>query len=106
LADYVFEDLKPTFVHTHGVWMQNGLTVDPRMDRDYYRIQQSQNLASPDEDWVRKDVVRGDKQLGQLRRYSAEVLPHLLSDYQKTGDCGTVLRPGQTVERRREGNAP
>ncbi|WP_245924989.1 hypothetical protein [Nocardia nova] len=106
LADYVFEDLKPTFVHTHGVWMQNGLTVDPRMDRDYYRIQQSQNLASPDEDWVRKDVVRGDKQLGQLRRYSAEVLPHLLSDYQKTGDCGTVLRPGQTVERRRQGNAP
>ncbi|WP_227983117.1 hypothetical protein [Nocardia spumae] len=99
LADYVFEDLKPTFVHTHGVWMRNGLTVDPRMARDYYRIQQSQNLASPDEDWVRKDAVRGEGQLRQLRGYSGEVLPHLLSDYQRTGECGTVLRPGQTVDR-------
>ncbi len=97
LADYVFEELEPTFVHTHGVWMQNGLTVDPRMTRDYYRIQQSENTASPDEDWVRKDAVRDEHQLEQLRRYSGSVLPDLLSDYQKTGECGTELRPGQTV---------
>ena len=96
-ADYVFEDLRPTFVHSHGIWMGNGLTLDPRMARDYYRIQQSQNTSSPDEDWVRKDVVRGDGQLRQLREYSGSVLPHLLPDYQKAGECGTVLRPGQTV---------
>ncbi|MQY30521.1 hypothetical protein [Nocardia aurantia] len=100
LEDYVFEDRKPTFVHTHGVWLHNGLTTDPRMDRDYYWIQQSQNPASPDEDWVRKDVVRDDAQLRELRRYSGEVLSHLLRDYQSAGgDCGTVLRPGQTVPR-------
>ncbi|WP_148307038.1 hypothetical protein [Nocardia nova] len=97
LADYVFEDRKPTFVHTHGVWLDSGLTVDPRMQRDYYLIQQSKNPSAPDEDWVRKDVVRGPRQLQQLLDYSGEVLPHLLSDYQKTGKCGTVLRPGQTL---------
>ncbi len=100
LADYVFEDLEPTFVHSHGIWMQSGLTIDPRMSRDYYRIQQSQDTSSPDEDWVRKDVVHGDQQLQQLREYSSDVLPHLLPDYQKTGECGTVLRPGQTVNGR------
>lgn len=98
LADYVFEQVQPTFVHVHGVWMNNGLTVDPRMSRDYYRIQQSQNTANPDEDWVRKDVVRDDGQLQQLQRYVSDTLPHLLTDYQKTGgECGTELRPGQTV---------
>ncbi|MQY17452.1 hypothetical protein [Nocardia macrotermitis] len=97
LGDYVFEDLRPTFVHSHGVWMGSGLTVDPRMSRDYYRIQQSENTSSPDEDWVRKDVVPSARQLQQLREYSSNVLPHLLPDYQKTGECGTVLRPGQTV---------
>ncbi len=100
MADYVFEDLEPTFVHSHGIWMHNGLTIDPRMSRDYYRIQQSQDTSSPDEDWVRKDVVHSDRQLQQLREYSSDVLPHLLPDYQKTGECGTVLRPGQTVNGR------
>ncbi len=99
LADYVFEDRKPTFVHTHGVWLESGLTADPRMGRDYYLIQQSRNPASPDEDWVRKDVVRDQRQLGQLLEYSSGVLPHLLSDYQKAGECGATLRPGQTIPR-------
>lgn len=96
--DYVFDDLEPTFVHTHGVWFSNGLTVDPRMARDYYRIQRSLNPASPDEDWVRKDVVRDDQQLQQLLNYSSTVLPHLLRDYQASGgECGAELRPGQTI---------
>jgi len=99
-GDYVFEDLKPTFVHTHGVWFNNRLTIDPRMTRDYYRIQQSQNPSSPDEDWVRRDAVRNEQQLQQLRLYSGEVLRHLLHNYQETGgECGAVLRPGQTVPR-------
>ena len=96
--DYVFDDLQPTFVHTHGVWFANGLTIDPRMARDYYRIQRSLNPASPDEDWVRKDVVRDDQQLQQLLHYSSTVLPHLLHDYQASGgECGAELRPGQTI---------
>ncbi|MFI9511286.1 hypothetical protein [Nocardia sp. NPDC052566] len=100
LEDYVFEDRKPTFVHTHGDWWRNELTLDPRMARDYHQIQRYQDAAfGVDEDWVRKDVVRDDQQLQQLRQYSSTVLPHLLPDYQKTGACGPVLRPGQTVPR-------
>ncbi|WP_228538110.1 hypothetical protein [Nocardia sp. XZ_19_385] len=100
LEDYVFEERKPTFVHTHGEWFRNELTLDPRMGRDYYQIQRYQDAAfGVDEDWVRKDVVRDEEQLQQLRRYSGEVLPHLLPDFQKTGECGAVLRPGQTIPR-------
>ncbi|MGF6881277.1 hypothetical protein ABIA39_001157 [Nocardia sp. GAS34] len=97
VADYVFNDRKPTFIHVHGVWVAHGVTLDPRMPRDYYPIHQSQDMANSDEDWVRKDVVRNAQQLRQLRQYSEEVLPHLLPDYQRTGECGTVLRPGQTI---------
>lgn len=99
LADYVFEDRKPTFVHTHGVWFANGLTLDPRMTRDYHLVHRSEDPSSSDEDWVRKDVVGDDRQLARLRQYSGTVLPHLLSDYQKTGECGDSLRPGQTLPR-------
>lgn len=99
LADYVFEDRKPTFVHTHGVWFANELTVDPRMTRDYYQVHRSEDPSSADEDWVRKDVVRDDAQLARLREYSGTVLPHLLADYQRTGECGDTLRPGQTLPR-------
>ncbi|MEU1550636.1 hypothetical protein [Nocardia sp. NPDC005745] len=99
LEDYVFEERKPTFVHTHGAWWHNGLTVDPRMTRDYYQIQGFHGASGSDEDWVRKDVVRDEQQLQQLRQYSGGLLPNLLPDYQKTGECGGVLRPGQTIAR-------
>ncbi|MEU8895689.1 hypothetical protein [Nocardia sp. NPDC048505] len=100
LEDYVFEDRKPTFVHTHGAWWHNGLTLDPRMTRDYYQVQRYQDGSfGVDEDWVRKDVVRDERQLQDLREYSGSVLPHLLPDFQKAGGCGTVLRPGQSVPR-------
>ncbi|MEV0251782.1 hypothetical protein AB0H76_34695 [Nocardia sp. NPDC050712] len=100
LEDYIFEERKPTFVHTHGAWLLNGLTNDPRMSRDYYQIQGFRDASSgADEDWVRKEVVRDEQQLQQLRQYSGEVLKHLLPDYQKAGECGAVLRPGQTVPR-------
>ncbi|MEV6279698.1 hypothetical protein [Nocardia sp. NPDC051832] len=99
LEDYVFEDRKPTFVHTHGAWLANGLTLDPRMTRDYYQIQGFRDASGADEDWVRKEVVRDEQQLQQLRQYSSDVLSHLLPDYQQTGECGGVLRPGKTVPR-------
>ncbi|MBF6329706.1 hypothetical protein IU452_14375 [Nocardia transvalensis] len=96
LSDYVFEELKPTFIHTHGVWLHNELTVDPRIGRDYYRIHQSPDPARPDEDWVRKDAVRDEQQLEQLRQYAGRVLPPLWPQFQTNG-CGPVLRPGQTL---------
>ncbi len=97
LEDYVFEQVKPTFVHTHGAWMYNEITLDPRMERDYYRIHQSQDPNRPDEEWVRKEVVREDGQLQQLRQYAGRVLPGLLPGYRPTGSCGAVLQPGQRL---------
>ncbi|MFC9897315.1 hypothetical protein ACFVMC_26810 [Nocardia sp. NPDC127579] len=100
LEDHVFEDRKPTFIHTHGLWWHNGITLDPRMTRDYYQIQGFQDPSGGrDEDWVRKEVVRDDRQLQQLRQYSSQTLSHLLPDYQKAGECGGELRPGQAVPR-------
>ncbi|WP_254205978.1 hypothetical protein [Nocardia alni] len=97
IRDYAFDDLKPTFVHIHGVWVPHGLSEDPRMTRDYYPIHLFQDAAGADQDWVRKDAVHTTRQLRQLRQYSDITLPHLLPDYQKTGACGPVLRPGQTI---------
>ncbi|MFI5780919.1 hypothetical protein [Nocardia sp. NPDC051570] len=99
LADYVFEERKPTFIHTHGPWLSNRITVDPRIARDYYPIQQSSDPALPDEDWVRKDAVGDVGQLRQLRRYAGEVIPDLLPRFRASDACGAVLRPGQTLPR-------
>ncbi|WP_280407274.1 hypothetical protein [Nocardia brasiliensis] len=96
LSDYIFDEIKPTFVHTHGAWMGNQITVDPRIDRDYYRIHRSPDPERPDEDWVRKDVVREENQLQQLRDYAGRVLPPLWPGFRAADSCGPALRPGQT----------
>ncbi|GGL03281.1 hypothetical protein [Nocardia jinanensis] len=96
-GDYVFEELEPTFVHSHGPWMENNITFDARITRDYYVLQRSQDPAVPDEDWVRKDVVRDGDQLRELRDYAGTAIPPLV-DEQVTEGCGPTLRPGQTLE--------
>ncbi|GAA5063659.1 hypothetical protein GCM10023318_48670 [Nocardia callitridis] len=95
-GDYVFDELRPTFIHTHGPWLENNITTDLRVNRDYYQLQQSTDPALPDEDWVRKDVVRDEHQLRQLRNYAGTVIPALLRK-QRTEGCGPILRPGQTL---------
>lgn len=95
LTDYVFDEVQPTFVHTHGGWMGNGITVDPRIERDYYRIHRSLDPDRPDEDWVRKDVVREENQLQQLRDYAGRVLPPLWPEFRASDSCGPTLRRGQ-----------
>lgn len=95
-GDYVFEELEPTFIHSHGPWMANNITNDPRITRDYYVLQRSTDPAVPDEDWVRKDVVRDQHQLGQLRDYAGTAIPPLVNEMLTVG-CGPTLRPGQTL---------
>ncbi|MEU1984389.1 hypothetical protein [Nocardia sp. NPDC019395] len=95
-GDYVFEELRPTFVHTHGPWLENNITTDARIRRDYYVLQQSQDPAVPDEDWVRKDVVRDRHQLERLRDYAGTAIPPLV-EVQQTEGCGPTLRTGQTL---------
>ncbi|WP_338757555.1 hypothetical protein V7968_23300 [Nocardia vulneris] len=99
LSDYIFDEIEPTFVHTHGAWMGNQITIDPRIERDYYRIHRSPDPDRPDEDWVRKDVVRDEDRLQQLRDYAGRVLPPLWPGFRASDSCGPALRPGQTPGR-------
>ncbi|NUS93565.1 MAG: hypothetical protein HOQ36_14365 [Nocardia sp.] len=96
-GDYVFDELRPTFVHSHGPWLENNITTDARIDRDYYVLQRSQDPAVPDEDWVRKDVVSDPARLQELRDYAGAAIPPLV-EVQTTEGCGPTLRPGQTLE--------
>ncbi len=97
IREYVFEEVKPTFIHTHTVWSTNtGVVADPRMDRDYYPI-----LVYPHEepagDWVRKDAVSSEDQLGALRNYAETVMRPAedMTGHSPLRNCGPTLRPGQ-----------
>ncbi|MFI9407119.1 hypothetical protein [Nocardia sp. NPDC052316] len=96
LSDYIFEERKPTFIHSHGIWLPNEITFDARINRDYYQIHRSLDPNVPDEDWIRKDAVRDEAKLQELREYAGKVLPTLLVESQKSG-CGPTLRRGQTL---------
>jgi hypothetical protein len=67
--DYVFDRMRPTFIHTHGYWtLVAQLHADPRFRRDYVPIQEHadewiRNRTGQEMfagDYVRKEVVRKD----------------------------------------------
>ena len=98
LRDYVFEVVKPTFIHSFGPW--NALTripQDPRMTRDYIAI-----YAYPESpyegDWVRKDVVPGAERLQAAQNYAIVVMLPVTSARWASplSHCGPTLRVGQT----------
>lgn len=63
--DYVFERIRPTFIHLHGNWVRRAnLDGDPRFRRDYVPIhvrhgdkKQAAYIASAD--FVRRDALHG-----------------------------------------------
>ena len=63
--DYVFEQVRPTFIEIHGGWIKiAALDADPRFQRDYVAIKERivhengvPRLRSAD--FVRRDVLRG-----------------------------------------------
>lgn len=106
LRDYVFDEVKPTFitVHTHGTeWHR--ISVDPRLARDYDQIFDSPDpMGFPGGDWIRKDAVPSSAVLDELRVYAqrntarvdrAMNMPSLTAPGW-TNNCGPTLRPGQT----------
>ncbi|HXU30060.1 MAG TPA: hypothetical protein VN851_05735, partial [Thermoanaerobaculia bacterium] len=68
--DYVFETLRPTFLHTHQYWtLRAKLDLDPRFDRDYLPLWQevdpyaaARGLALRSGDFVRRDVAASHPQ--------------------------------------------
>ncbi|QFU85352.1 hypothetical protein [Amycolatopsis sp. YIM 10] len=95
LRDYLFDEVKPTFVHSHEPWSQiSGITADARLDRDYYPLFE----GGPRGDWVRKDAVPSMAKLQEARDY-AEVVTNQVNHDRRAdlrGFCGDRLRPGQT----------
>ncbi|MFF0147102.1 hypothetical protein ATK36_2276 [Amycolatopsis sulphurea] len=99
LRDYVFDQVKPTFIHSWGPWAAgNGITLDPRLDRDYYPI-----LVYPEGprqgDFVRKDAVHDPAKLKAVQHYAETTMMSV--EAQRFGDgladCGPTLARGGTV---------
>ena len=94
MRDYVFDRVKPTFIHSHGVWSHStGIVDDPRMAADYHVLS-----AGPiAQDWVRRDAVPDQARLAALRDYVRTDLARAEAAQRNAprGHCGPTLRPGQ-----------
>lgn len=83
--NWVFERVKPTFINTHGFWTHiTALERDPRFARDYVAVNaypdeyvaQTYGWAPHSGDFVRKDVLRGPRDLEALQQsYQATPRP-------------------------------
>ena len=75
LRNHVFEESRPTFIHTHGAW-DAGMSADPRLTRDYFWLYRGEGT---DSDWVRRDVAdEGD--VAALRTYAARTVAEQRGD--------------------------
>lgn len=93
LRDYVFEQVRPTFISAHGGWSSTtGITLDPRFGWDYAEIA----TVAGSTDWVRRDILTSPADLDGLRAYAAAVT--LPADFAQRaaprGSCGNILTPG------------
>ncbi|MFF4593226.1 hypothetical protein ACQPXB_06470 [Amycolatopsis sp. CA-161197] len=100
LRDYVFDTVKPTFIHSWGPWAGgNGISLDPRIDRDYYPIFIYPGPGLRNGDWVRKDAVKDPAKLQAVQHYAATTMMDVEAYRFGNGldDCGPTLEPGQTI---------
>ncbi|GAA5156800.1 hypothetical protein [Amycolatopsis dongchuanensis] len=106
LRDYVFDEVKPTFItsHTHGSGWHR-IPLDPRLARDYDQIFDSPDADGfPGGDWIRKDAVPNQAVLDKLRAYARShtaVVDRAINMVNLTApgwpnNCGPTLSPGQT----------
>ncbi len=75
--DYVFEVMKPTFIHTHGFWTyRTRLEYDERFRRDYVAmhefpdswVKKNYGLSLHSGDYVRREVIGNDAEaLSQIQ---------------------------------------
>ncbi|WP_091304284.1 hypothetical protein [Amycolatopsis tolypomycina] len=101
LRDYVFDTVKPTFIHSWGPWAAgNGIALDPRLDRDYELIYSSPIEGLRNGDWVRRDAVTDPAKLKAAQEYAAETIPAVAANRfgGPLDDCGPTMHPGQTIK--------
>ncbi|ALG06187.1 hypothetical protein AOZ06_03940 [Kibdelosporangium phytohabitans] len=94
LRDYIFDQVKPTFIVSHGIWNGGtGVALDPRIERDYHPIYRHLEAN----DWVRKDAVTDLDKLAAVREYASQAVPVVdqrIQDLPRRS-CGETLRAGQ-----------
>ncbi|WP_183654357.1 hypothetical protein [Prauserella isguenensis] len=96
---YVFDEVRPTFIHTRLPWTRgDDLTEDPRFTRDYVRIFAEPGFPWPDGDWVRRDVVPDEATLERLRAYAGATAGRVAdASVAPTARCGDTLGVGSTL---------
>jgi hypothetical protein len=94
LHGYVFDRLRPTFIHVHGGWAGlAGFSENPRLAEDYAVIHERRESDSAEPDWG--DYVRRDA----LGRDAVATLRHLRSLYAAVGgDPGARLAASPAVD--------
>ncbi|WP_020662361.1 hypothetical protein [Amycolatopsis benzoatilytica] len=100
LRDYVFDVVKPTFIHSWGPWADgNQISIDPRIDRDYYPILVYPGEGKRQGDFVRKDAVTDPAKLAAVQHYAQVTMMDVEAQRFGNGlaDCGPTLARGSTI---------
>jgi hypothetical protein len=80
--DYIFDEVKPTFIHTHGIWTyKTRFSNDPRFIRDYVAIEAYNEKVNNDSD---QDGSQEEFISGNFVRKDAIKDPQLLIDLQES----------------------
>ncbi|GAB3390699.1 hypothetical protein [Amycolatopsis echigonensis] len=100
LRNYVFDTVKPTFIHSWGPWADgNEISIDPRIDRDYLPILIYPGPGKRQGDFVRKDAVTDPAKLAAVQHYAQVTMMNV--EAQRFGDglddCGPTLSRGSTI---------
>ncbi len=96
LRDHVFDEVRPTFIHSHGAWSAGtGLPDDPRLARDYTPVHVDPDDGRSNADWVRRDAVPDRDSLDAVRAYAEVTIPAISAEPPRR-HCGPTLHPGRT----------
>ncbi|MDN0197191.1 hypothetical protein [Streptomyces sp. S.PNR 29] len=90
LQRYVFDELRPTFVHAVAVWARKTGMLAPRLTAEgYVPLYRTSEGGG---DWVRADAVKHPERLKELRAWAARAVPRAYE--RKLTGCSGPLRPG------------
>ncbi len=94
LPNYVYDEAKPTFIHTHPAWDAGDMDKDPRLARDYLPIF-TPEWAQGHNDWVRRDAVKDPEALEAARTHAVTAVATASAENgaNPRRSCGDTLRP-------------